>query len=126
MNKFYAIVEDICRQDKRYKPDAYEFIMQGLNFTQKNLKKQGHLSGRELALGLRDFSISQYGPMAKTVLKHWGITKTRDFGNIVFNMIEKKLFSKTQEDSKSDFDKVYDFNSAFKNILRESIARDIK
>jgi uncharacterized repeat protein (TIGR04138 family) len=121
MAKFYDVVEEICNQDKRYKPDAYEFLLQGLGFTQNKLKKQAHVTGVELAYGLRDFAINQYGALASRVLAHWGINQTQDFGNIVFNMIEKKLFSKTQEDSLEDFNAVYDFKSAFDNVLSDIV-----
>ena len=114
---FYQVVEDVCAQDKRYKSDAYEFLMQALHFTQTKLKREKHVTGRELLEGIREFTIEQYGPMAKTVLGHWGINKTEDFGNIVFNMVDKKLLSKTQEDSIDDFKEVYDFQAAFGNVL---------
>ena len=41
-------------------------------------------------------------------------------------MIEKKLFSKTAEDSIDDFKQVYDFDATFKNILQESIIKEVK
>ncbi len=117
MIDFIKAVDVIYAKDSRYKPDSYEFVIQALHFAQKKLKKQGHLSGRELALGMRDFAIEQYGPMAKAVLGHWGIHKTIDIGNIVYNMINAKLLSKTEEDSLGDFKDVYDFEEAFKNIF---------
>jgi len=121
MSKFYKLIEDICIQDKRYKPDAYEFVLQGLGFTQKKLKKTMHISGGQLACGLRDYAINQYGALASRVLAYWGINQTQDFGNIVFNLIEKKLLSKTKEDSLLDFDAVYDFKAAFSNVLADSV-----
>lgn len=121
MSKFYDLVEEICGQDKRYKPDAYEFVLLGLTFTQKKLKRQTHVSGAELAAGLRDYAINQYGALACRVLTHWGISQTRDFGNIVFNMIKEKLLSKTKEDSLADFNAVYDFKEAFANVLVDSV-----
>jgi len=124
-NNFYQVVEEICAGDNRYKLDAYEFVMQALHFTQRKLKRETHVSGKELAEGLRDFAIEQYGPMAKTVLKHWGITKTDDFGNIVFNMIRKNLLSKTERDSIHDFKDLYDFEVIFANILRDSVIKDM-
>ena len=57
--------------------------------------------------------------MAKTVLQHWGITQTADFGNIVFNMIEAGLLSKTADDTHHDFDAVYDFETAFRHIVKD-------
>ena len=136
MSKFWKLVEDICSKDKRYKPDAYEFVLQGLSFTQNKFKRQApynakhftaeHVSGRELACGLRDFAINQYGALARSVLSHWGINQTQDFGNIVFNMIEKKLLSRTEEDCLADFNVVYDFNAAFANVLADSVAEGLR
>jgi len=122
---FYLSTEQIYEEDRRYKPDAYEFIMQALYFTQRKLKRETHVSGRELLGGIRDFAIEQYGPMVKTVLSHWGISKTEDFGNIVFNMVNKKLLSKTQTDSINDFKDIYDFDVAFGNVLRDSVINDL-
>ena len=122
---FYQVIEEICVKDPRYKPDAYEFVMQALYFTQKKIKRQGHMSGKELLEGIRDFAVQEYGPMAKTLLYHWGISKTEDFGNIVFNMIGKKVLSKTENDSVADFRDVYDFEKTLGNILRESVIKEI-
>jgi len=121
VKNFFRVIEDICQKDNRYKPDSYEFVMQALNFTQKKLAKVGHVTGRELLEGIRQFALEQYGPMAKTVLTHWGITKTGDFGNIVFNMIEKKMLSKTETDSIEDFKDVFDFEAAFKHIVKDIV-----
>lgn len=118
---FHTAITEIYEKDSRYKPDSYEFVTQALHFTQTKLKRQGHINGRELAEGCAEFAIEQYGPMAKTVLNHWGIAKTEDFGNIVFNMIENKLFSRTESDSISDFKDVYDFNAVFSNVLHKSL-----
>ncbi|MFH0918519.1 MAG: Minf_1886 family protein [Candidatus Omnitrophota bacterium] len=126
MSEFYNLVEKICLRDKRYKPEAYEFMLQGLAFTQKKLKKTAHVSGAQLACGLRDYAINQYGALAGRVLAYWGISRTQDFGNIVFNMIEKKLLSKTEEDSVQDFDAVYDFKAAFSNVLASSVMEGLK
>jgi len=123
---FYLVVEQICVKDKRYKADAYEFIMQALYFTQNKLKKDKHVSGKELLEGVRDFIIEQYGPMSKTVLAHWGIKKTEDLGNIVFNLIDKQILSKTEEDSLEDFKNVYDFEAAFGNVLRDVVIKESK
>jgi|GEM_PF-262956 len=113
MQNFYDKIDEIILKDNRYKTDAYEFVMRALWFTQAKLKKQGHISGRELAHGIKDFILEQYGPMAKAVLGHWGIKGTEDFGEIVFNMVEKGLLNKTEEDKKSDFKGIYDFDEAF-------------
>ena len=101
-------------------------MLGGLNFTQKKLKKTTHVNGVQLACGLRDYAINQYGALASRVLAHWGINQTQDFGNIVFNLIEKKLLSKTKEDALLDFNAVYDFKTAFSNVLADSVIEGFK
>lgn len=117
---FAEIVEEIVRQDPRYDRDAYSFVREGLDFTLKLLRKSGpgnpahrHVSGQELLEGLRQYALDQFGPMAKTVLDYWGVHKCEDFGEIVFNMVDRGILGKTQEDSRADFQGGYDFNEAF-------------
>ncbi|MFA6357774.1 MAG: Minf_1886 family protein [Candidatus Omnitrophota bacterium] len=126
MNKFHDLVEEICEEDKRYRPDAYEFILQGLNFTQDKLQKHSHVSGSQLAFGLRDFAIKEYGALAGRVLSYWGINQTQDFGNIVFKMIEKKLLAKSEEDNLADFNHVYEFETVFANVLSDCVIEGLK
>ncbi len=110
---FYLRVEKIIGEDSRYKADAYEFVMKGLFYTQKKLKRKGHITGKELAEGLRDLALEEFGGMARTVLSHWGINETKDFGEIVYNMISENLLNKTESDSKEDFKDIYNFKEVF-------------
>ena len=106
-------IEEIVEKDPRYKFEAYTFVLAALHDTVSKLKKPRHISGQELALGIRKYALDQFGPMAKTVLHHWGIRKTLDFGTIVFSLIDVQLISKQSEDKLEDFDKVYEFDDAF-------------
>lgn len=110
---FYKKIEEIVEKDKRYRVDAYEFVMQALWFTQKELKRKGHVTGKELLEGIREFGLQEYGPMTRTVFQHWGVRTTEDFGEVVFNMVENGLLGKTDKDSREDFKNVYDFDEAF-------------
>ncbi|MCX5800691.1 MAG: hypothetical protein NTX17_04820 [Candidatus Eisenbacteria bacterium] len=110
---FYERVERIVEKDPRYKVAAYAFVMLALNYTLSKLDKPRHVTGRELLAGIREFSLTQYGPMTKTVFDYWGIRATRDFGEIVFNLVENKLLGKTEEDRVEDFENVYDFEEEF-------------
>ena len=51
--------------------------------------------------------------MAKTVFEQWGITRTEDFGDIVFHLVKEGILSKTDSDRRSDFARGYDFEEAF-------------
>ena len=71
-------------------------------------------AGRNCSCGIRGFALAQFGPMAMTVFEEWGIHQCRDFGDIVFNMVENGLLAKTEKDNRADFDGGYDFYEAFR------------
>jgi uncharacterized repeat protein (TIGR04138 family) len=112
-------VEMILAKDARYARDAYSFVRESLDHTQKNIGKENrgqvrHITGQELLDGIRQFALSQFGPMAVTVLEEWGVRNSRDFGEIVFNMVEIELLAKTDNDNRNDFNNGYDFTDAFR------------
>lgn len=117
---FGESVSEIITRDSRYDRDSYYFVREGLDFTLKMLKKQRHaaavqrhVSGQELLEGLRRYALDQFGPMAKTVLHYWGVHRCEDFGAIVFNMVDKGILGKTDQDSLADFAGGFDFEEAF-------------
>ena len=97
----------------RYHEAAYFFILSALHHVLEQLTEPRHISGRELAEGVRDLALQQYGPMARTVLEHWGVEGTRDVGEIVFALVDAGVLLKQDEDSPRDFDAVYDFEEVF-------------
>jgi len=116
---FDHTLELIRRKDPRYQPDAYHFVREALEHTQKVITKQNrsqprHVTGQELLEGIREFALNQFGPMAITVFEEWGITRCEDFGEIVFNMVDIGLLGKTEQDSRDDFLNGFDFATAFR------------
>ncbi|WCJ58072.1 hypothetical protein NXS98_10070 [Fontisphaera persica] len=114
-------LEKILERDPRYDREAYHFVREALEHTQKMLKSRGrgrsdtrHVTGQQLLDGIRDLALKQFGPMTITVFEEWGIHRCEDFGEIVFNMVEQGLLSKTKEDSRADFQGGYDFDTAFR------------
>jgi uncharacterized repeat protein (TIGR04138 family) len=110
---FLKKIEAILEKDPNYKFEAYTFVLAALHDTVNRLKTPRHITGKELALGIRKYALDQFGPMVKTVLHHWGVHTTLDFGKIVFALIDVQLLSRQPEDKLEDFDKVYDFEEAF-------------
>jgi uncharacterized repeat protein (TIGR04138 family) len=109
----------IRAKDQRYPRDAYLFVREALDHTQKTIGKDDrgrprHVTGQELLQGIREFALAQFGPMAITVLDEWAIRSCKDFGEIVFNMVEIELLAKTEQDSREDFVEGYDFEQAFR------------
>jgi uncharacterized repeat protein (TIGR04138 family) len=109
----------ILSKDSRYAREAYVFLREALDHTQKSIVKENrgelrHVTGQELLAGIRDFALTQFGPMAIMILEEWGIRNCQDFGEIVFNMVEVGLLAKTEKDSREDFKDGYDFEDAFR------------
>ena len=76
-------------------------------------EEKRHISGRDLLFGISEYSADQFGPLTRSVFAHWGIEQTRDFGEIVFNLVDANLLRKTAEDRIEDFVDVYDFAEEF-------------
>ena len=104
-----------------YPLEAFNFVREGLSYTMHRVHEhveelqdhERHVNGQQLCLGLRDFAIEQYGLMAPTVLRHWSVQRTDDFGRIVFAMIEAGLMSSSTDDTLDDFRAIFDFGEAF-------------
>jgi uncharacterized repeat protein (TIGR04138 family) len=72
-----------------------------------------HVSGQDLCWSLRDCAIARWGQMASTVLRTWGVTRTVDFGNMVFDLIAAGRLQRQPHDRIEDFHNVFDFAEAF-------------
>lgn len=130
---FNEVVSLILKEDSRYDRGAYFFLREALDYTVKRERKarrsaaNRHVDGAVLSRGIRDFALEQYGPMAATLLKQWGMAKTSDFGAIVYNLVAYNVFGTQEGDRQEDFDDVFDFFEAFEKPYlprqRRSIAR---
>lgn len=132
---------ELLRRDHRYRFDAYVFVFDALRFGQEKLglgaetsdfaepekfadsdetadeddaEGERHVSGQELCRAIQHYAIDQYGLLARSVLAHWGVHTTGDFGEIVFNLIDIGQMRKTEQDRREDFDNVFDFADAFR------------
>ena len=120
---FEEELEQVLKKDARYHREAYYFLREALDHTQNRIgkPKKGeirHVTGQELLEGIRQYALHQYGPMARAILNEWGVQRCEDFGEIVFNMVERKLLAKTEKDSHDDFKNGYDFMDAFCDPFR--------
>jgi uncharacterized repeat protein (TIGR04138 family) len=114
---FDRTIEVIIRRDPRYRREAYVFVREALDFTQKRMLAEAtevrHVTGQELLEGIRGYALKAFGPMAMLLLSEWGVTRCEDFGELVFNMVESGLLAKTEKDSREDFKGGYEFSEAF-------------
>jgi uncharacterized repeat protein (TIGR04138 family) len=107
-------LKQVVARDGRYHVNAYRFVYEALDYTVKRLDKKRHISGRELLEGIKNLALEQFGGLAVMVFDVWGVRKTADFGNIVFNLVEADLMSRSEDDNREDFDGVYEFREVFR------------
>jgi uncharacterized repeat protein (TIGR04138 family) len=117
----------LLKRDPRYKLEAYQFVRDALSYAHDELgmgqaapstdsddpQTEAHLTGQQLCEAIRVYAIEQFGLMSRVVLNNWGITRTGDFGEIVYNLIDIGLMKKSESDRREDFDDVYSFDEAF-------------
>jgi uncharacterized repeat protein (TIGR04138 family) len=142
----------VIANDPRYSIEAYAFILEALNQArQLKLKSaprdqvddpaakpsrkprpapeaagkpriSGHVNAAQLCDAVRRLALRQYGLLAATVLAHWGVRSTSDIGEMIFNLIAAGGLEKTESDSRSDFNNIFDFETAFKAAPHEATA----
>lgn len=132
-------IEEVIRgcvaKDSRYRPQAYHAVRLGLDHAQraahgeprkgaKPSSKSRHVTGPQVLEGFRAHCLEAYGPMTFPLLQNWGVRRTADVGNIVFNLIESGLFGKSDADRPEDFASVYDFKETFVRPFQPAARKD--
>jgi uncharacterized repeat protein (TIGR04138 family) len=140
MDSDLQLLCQIVEKEKRFSLDAYLFVREALAFAADSLEleccadqvcdlhaeyamergdgetgdgKQRHVTGQQLCEGIRQYALSQFGYMSKTVLNNWGVRSTSDIGSIVYKMINAGIMKKSSKDRRAHFDDVFDFDEAF-------------
>jgi uncharacterized repeat protein (TIGR04138 family) len=112
---------DTIRSDGRYPIEAYEFLHDGLEHTTRLLygrvapDEPQHVSGQELCEGLRDLARERWGALAALVLRHWNIHSTRDFGEMVYFLIDLNLMGRQESDRIEDFDACFNLRTSLES-----------
>jgi uncharacterized repeat protein (TIGR04138 family) len=107
------ILDQLQEQNPRYHERAFLFTLSALQSVMKGLVEPRHISGSELVHEVRRQAMHQFGPMARTVLGHWGIHETADVGEVVYALVECGILVTAEGDTREDFIGVFDFEEAF-------------
>ena len=107
------ILDQLQERNPRFHTKAYFFVLAALHSVIQKMDPPRHISGRELAEGVRELAMERYGPVARMVLEHWGIHATEDVGCVVFALVEHGVLVKQDEDRPEDFAGVFDFEEVF-------------
>lgn len=101
------------RANPRYAEPGYAFVLSALQRRLSRLSAPRHVSGAEVAEAVRGLALERFGPLARTVLEHWGIHSTGDIGEIVFALVDCGILVKQPEDTREDFEGLFTFEEAF-------------
>ena len=114
-------ITELTAKEPAFAPDAYSFVAEAVTYTAKQLrekeKREGkpgaapsrrHLSALELLHGARDCAREEFGAVAGNVLREWGIVTARDFGRVVYLLIDAGVLSASPEDDPRDFEIDFD------------------
>ena len=116
----WRMLQALVDADGRYRREAYAFTLEAFNYTLEQRRRKGlvgHVDGRELCEGIREYAEKSFGFLTKAVFSQWGITRTSDFGEIVFAMVNAGLLSKQDSDTKEDFVDAFEFDDVFEKEL---------
>ncbi|HYM80118.1 MAG TPA: Minf_1886 family protein [Candidatus Limnocylindria bacterium] len=107
---FWVSVDAIRATNPAFRREAYGFVMAVLSVTVQELPaervhdpERRHLSGRELLEGILRVAREEFGQMAPTVFREWGVGRGEDWGAIVFQLVEAGQLSARPEDRLEDF-----------------------
>ena len=110
-----AALDGVVDRDPRYHRAAYIFVQRALHYYRERHGghgEAGHLKGAELLQGVRELALAEFGPLSRNVLNNWGLHRGEDVGEIVYNLIDEGLMTKTEEDHKEDFGGIMDFGES--------------
>ena len=107
------ILDRLRERNPRFEGRAYLFVLSSLHHVMSRLDTPRHISGAELAQGVRSLAIERFGPLARTVLEHWGVHSTDDVGEIVFALVDAGILITQEGDRVEDFRGLFDIEDAF-------------
>ncbi len=103
-------IREIIRRDGRYAPRAFEFLSAGLTNVTRSIHGEPpydeppHVTGQQLTRELCEMAVARWGRLAPAVLSRWNIRRPRDFGEMVFLLVNEGMMSKRESDRIEDFD----------------------
>ena len=107
---FWDTVDRIRAERPSYRREAYGFVVAALGHVVEALPaerqadpERRHLSGQELLRGTVELARREFGVMAPTVFREWGVHASTDVGEIVFQLVEAGQLSARGEDRREDF-----------------------
>lgn len=102
-----------------YPTEAFLFLLRGFEFAKTHVAESetrcgSHIDAVDLCWCLHDLAMFSFGDQARQQLEQWNLKSTRDFGEVVFRMIDTGLAKNQEGEGIEEFDDVFDFDHEFK------------
>ena len=112
-----ALGEDAPEEDSEFdleddEDDADDELDEDDETDEDASENDGHITGETLCRVATSYAVARFGLMARVVLATMGFRSTGDIGDLVYLLIEAGLLEKTPEDSREDFDDLFDLGDA--------------
>ena len=120
---------------RRYDREAYLFVFRALRDVQTRVHavpqisagdgpppRGRHVTAAELCEGIRRTAVAEFGGLAESVLRDWGLRDTGDIGAVVFELVERGELSASDGDRPEDFAGLFDFAGAFEAEFDTALA----
>jgi uncharacterized repeat protein (TIGR04138 family) len=104
-----------------YPPQAFYFVLEGMEFAKTHVRHEiapgadgvRHFDAEDVCWCLHDLAVLRLGESARAQLAAWGITRTDDFGEIVFRLVDAGLIRASERDRREAFHQVFHFSDEF-------------
>jgi len=112
-------IDELVSKDGRYPADAYMLVFEGLEAALASLAARRHVSPVELITGVYDAAVDQWGYMARAVLEEWNVSSGADIGDMVFNLVDRRLLVASEQDTRAEFAQI----GSLRGVLDEAFQR---
>jgi uncharacterized repeat protein (TIGR04138 family) len=142
-------IEELAQRDPRYAPEAYQFVFDALDYAARRAGRapagtpppspaagggQGggatagdeeHISVPDFIRGARELALRDFGMMASAVFRAWGVRRSDDLGEIVFNLIGAGLMDPAAADDRGAFHDACDLETGLVDGYRIEAGEDL-
>ncbi len=119
-------LEELVRRRQRFPIEAYEFVKDAIAHANaaKGAGEDGDVTGTQLLGAVRDLARREFGLMAATVFRLWGVNRTDDVGEIVFDLADARLIDMAAHDAREEFAGAFDLDGALGAAVTIDIPRE--
>ena len=126
-------IEELAQRDPRYAAEAYQFVFDVLDYAARRAGRAAagaaadpeHVSVPDFIRGARELALRDFGLLAPAVFRAWGVRRSDDLGEIVFNLIGAGLMDPAAADDRGAFHDACDLGLGLVDGYRIEAGEDL-